>query len=126
MARPKHNCSKRIFTGERNDFDGHMCSTPATILEDSKWWCKRHTKEGQARRKTKSDERTRTFLEGINKDIAQHEEMRRRSRLFPKMLKALEEIIEARDNYHGGDLARAVDKARPIVKSAITNRDPVE
>lgn len=124
--RAKKSCSKQVFSGERNDFSGHRCGIPATILEDGKWWCKRHTKEGKARREAKSDERISKYIEESNTRIAQHTEMQRRSRLFPKLLGALEEIIEARDNYHGGDLTRAVDKARPILKLAVSDRDPVK
>jgi len=38
--------------------------------------------------------------------------------LIPEMAKALERIIEARDAYHGGDLARAVDSARAVLDKA--------
>ena len=34
------------------------------------------------------------------------------------LLEALEGIIEARDAYHGGDLMRMIDKARPVVEEA--------
>ena len=122
----KHYCSERVFTGDRMDIGGHMCGTPATILEDDKWWCKRHTKEGKAQQRAKEEERTRQYIEDSRRLIHQQNEIQRRSRLFPELLKALEEIIGARDASHGGDLVRAVDKARPIVESAVANRDPVQ
>ena len=83
-------CSKRVFGGERNDFSGHSCGIPATVLENDKWWCKRHTKEGEARRRAKSDERVHQYIAESNNRIAHETEMQRRYHLFPKLLEALE------------------------------------
>ncbi len=118
VKRPARYCSERVFSGERNDTGGHMCGTPPSTLENGKWWCWRHTSAGQERQERISDERVDAYLTDSRRRAEVYAEQIRRYHLYPKLLKALEEIIEARDAYHGGDLTRAVDKARPIVKSA--------
>ena len=45
-------------------------------------------------------------------------ELRHLRAINAKLLEALEGIIEARDAYHGGDLMRMIDKARPVVEEA--------
>jgi len=39
-------------------------------------------------------------------------------RAAPDLLAALKEIVAARDIYHGGDLKRAIDAARPAIAKA--------
>lgn len=42
-------CSKRVYSGARWDFGGHLCGTPATLqTPDGKWWCKRHHPDNTA------------------------------------------------------------------------------
>ena len=38
----KHQCEKRIYTGARYDWGGHLCSQKGTIEVDGKWYCVIH------------------------------------------------------------------------------------
>ncbi len=42
-------CSKRIFSGACWGMRGHACSIAATVQVGGKWYCKRHTPEGEAK-----------------------------------------------------------------------------
>src|SRR4051812_8749200 len=46
----KSRCSKRIFSGARGDFSGHMCRLNATIERNGKLYCRIHDPEVVAER----------------------------------------------------------------------------
>lgn len=43
-------CSKRVYSGNRWDFGGHMCRNKAAVERHGKWWCKRHDPEAEKAR----------------------------------------------------------------------------
>lgn len=86
-------CSERVFSGDRMDIGGHTCGTNATILEDGKWWCKRHTKDGKARLKDKADEQSRQRTKEFDSRVSYEVESKRRYHLFPQLLEALKLLL---------------------------------
>lgn len=51
-------CSKRVYSGERSDWGGHLCGrTAKQQLPDGKWVCAIHSPEATAKREAKSAER---------------------------------------------------------------------
>ena len=53
----KPNCSKRVYTGARWDWGGHMCSKPGTVQVNDKWYCSTHSPAAEEKRKAAQDER---------------------------------------------------------------------
>lgn len=49
-SKEKHDCAKRVYSGARHDFSGHMCTRKATVERNGKWWCKQHDPEAESAR----------------------------------------------------------------------------
>ena len=52
-----NHCSKRVYTGMRDDWGGHGCKRPATIEINGKWYCKLHTPESEEKRQKRLHEK---------------------------------------------------------------------
>ncbi len=51
----KPQCSKRVYTGERCDFSGHLCGRPGKVMLKGRWLCAIHTPEAEAKRKQRNE-----------------------------------------------------------------------
>lgn len=40
-----HDCSTRVYSGARWDFNGHHCLRRGTVEHNGKWYCKQHSPE---------------------------------------------------------------------------------
>ena len=38
----KHQCNRRVYSGARYEYTGHMCRQSGTVERDGKWYCKQH------------------------------------------------------------------------------------
>lgn len=61
----RQGCAKRVFSGARWDFGGHMCSRVGRYQDptDGKWYCKTHL---PANVKARDDERKAAYQQARN------------------------------------------------------------
>ncbi|KKM05073.1 hypothetical protein LCGC14_1757740, partial [marine sediment metagenome] len=93
--------------------------TPATVFEDGKWWCWRHTEAGKERQQRLSDERVESYLANSRRRAEAYVEMQRRFRLYPDVLKALKytrRILHGSMCQEEADCVEACENAREVIK----------
>ena len=57
VSKKRQQCSELVMTGVH--FQDHRCLIPATVFENDKWWCSRHSKAGLRRARNKARARRR-------------------------------------------------------------------
>lgn len=78
----QHRCSETVFSGERWDFGGHPCSIKASVLEDGRWWCKRHSPAAKAARAAARDMKGDERVAAVNAATADLERLINRAGLY--------------------------------------------
>jgi hypothetical protein len=63
-------CSKRVFSADRFDMDGHQCSRKGVVEADGKWYCKLHSPEGEEEAQRKRDEKYASWKRGQDRTAA--------------------------------------------------------
>ena len=85
---PRRRCSQHVFSDARG---GDSCQISATVLEDGKWWCKRHTEAAKEKRKAASAARIEDYLTESRRRVKDERMRNHKAAMFEDLLAALDE-----------------------------------